>query len=62
MIIRCITVDPELYDPFDRDCSCTVVGVNGDPDQWIRLDRYCAVHGLDPDDERDRDRDDRSFN
>jgi hypothetical protein len=54
-------LDPADYDPFDRDCTCRVVGVNGDPDQYIRLDKYCPVHGIDPDHARE-DRRDRAFN
>jgi hypothetical protein len=45
----------------DRDCTCRVTGNNGDPDQYIKLDKYCPVHGIDPDYARE-DAHDRSFN
>ena len=31
------------------NCTCRVIGFNGDPDQYIKLDRNCPEHGEDPD-------------
>lgn len=31
------------------ECTCRVIGFNGDPDQYIKLDRNCPEHGEDPD-------------
>lgn len=36
-----------------RGCTCSWVGANGDPDQHIKRDRDCLLHGRDPDAARD---------
>ena len=37
-----------------RDCTCTYRGLGGnDPDGYVQLNRWCPVHGDDPDRARD---------
>lgn len=36
-----------------RGCTCRWVGANGDPDQHIKRDHDCQLHGRDPDAARD---------
>ncbi len=36
-----------------RGCTCQWIGANGDPDQHIKRDRDCPLHGIDPDAARD---------
>jgi len=44
--------DDESYG--QGECSCRYIGRGGnDPDAYWRLDKWCPVHGRDPDDARD---------
>ena len=43
-----------LAEEQDRDCTCTYRGLGGnDPDGYVQIDRWCPVHGDDPDRARD---------
>ena len=38
----------------EDECTCRYFGLGGnDPDGYVKLDRWCPVHGQDPDDARD---------
>ena len=42
----------------EGECTCRLTGRGGnDPDAGWHIDRWCPVHGLDPDAERERVRD-----
>jgi hypothetical protein len=53
--------EAEEEDFFGKgDCTCRRTGLGGnDPDGGWRLDRWCPVHGEDPDTALERQRDDR---
>lgn len=36
-----------------QGCTCQWIGANGDPDQHIKRDHDCPMHGRDPDAGRD---------
>lgn len=41
------------FDLNARGCTCRWVGENNDPDQHIKRDHNCPLHGRDPDADRD---------
>jgi hypothetical protein len=44
----------------EGECTCHRTGLGGnDPDAGWRLDRWCPIHGQDPDEARDRAMEDR---
>ena len=51
--------EPEDEDEYGQgECTCRRTGRGGnDPEAGWRIDRWCPVHGLDPDAERERIRD-----
>ena len=41
------------YDLNARGCTCRWIGEGNDPDQHIKRDEWCPLHGRDPDAARD---------
>ena len=49
----------DIDEDFDSDdCTCRYIGLGGnDPDGHYRRDRWCPIHGDDPDSARERQQD-----
>jgi hypothetical protein len=55
---RALARDYHLTEMAPRGCTCQWVGEGNDPDAHIKRDEWCPLHGRDPDQERERLRDD----